>query len=46
MIYGMQMLGIRSYSAMKLEWRCILISKDLSEDLQESETTHDENNEL
>lgn len=35
----MQILGIRSHSKMKLRCRCILVSKNMSEDLLESETT-------
>ena len=35
---GMQRLGKRTYSAMKLGWSCILISENLSEGLQENET--------
>ena len=40
MNYGMQMFEIKSYSAMKLGWSCNLISENLSEGLQENETTH------
>ena len=38
--YGIHMLGIRSYSAMKLGWSCILIRVNLSEGLQGNKTTY------
>ena len=46
MNYKMQVRGIRLYSAMKLGWGCILISNNLSDGLEENETTHDENSQL
>lgn len=44
MKYKMQILGIRSHSATRLRWSCILISENLSESEQPS--LHDKNSEV